>query len=267
MPARSNAARRYTGVMIRRQLATDPPRWLLISQREHARLAGVIAEHWVSSPASTVAVRDIVVPTIFRHDDGWKLWEDSPDVHADTGRPLSFLETSTETSHQLWTASIDGVSDLGPLAQYMVAAHFVHLRRRSGDAESAESQRFIGDYESRCASWLAEWKENDPSSNTDVAAQHALSLLQLLDRISLWICMDDRRVPHSFQSPGGEDLTLTPVAPGQFTLTPCRLDVARLSLEVSGVVVPLRHYTNPSDLARTAKSPMTCSFQIMSARE
>ena len=57
--------------MIRRDatLPDGSPAWVLVSQVDHAHLAGELAEGWRDGlPAASV-----LLPTIYRHDDGWRV--------------------------------------------------------------------------------------------------------------------------------------------------------------------------------------------------
>src|SRR5689334_22023337 len=103
--------------MIRRpQPGVDSqPQWVLISQVEHARVSGELAEHWA---AGALAPRDELVATIYHHDDGWREWEQRPDVDPEPGRPRAFTEMPLADSLVIWQRSIDAAARLGNLAPY-----------------------------------------------------------------------------------------------------------------------------------------------------
>jgi hypothetical protein len=104
--------------MIRREHGRD---WLLISQVEHARLAGELAEAWNFNGGRMVAVRDELVQAVRQHDEGWAVWELSPTVDPETGRPRDFTEMPMPTATGIWSRSIayclehHPASAMGPL--------------------------------------------------------------------------------------------------------------------------------------------------------
>ncbi len=79
----------------------DPPRWLLISQIEHARVSAELARYWGRAPLKAVEPSEIVLPTILRHDDGWQAWESRPAVNGD-GAPTSFTEMPPGDGNEIW---------------------------------------------------------------------------------------------------------------------------------------------------------------------
>ncbi len=154
----------------------------------------------------------MVVPTIYRHDDGWRDWELAPTIDPANGRPRSFLEMPGEVAYEIWRQSIASVADLGPLAQYMVAEHFCRLRRAADDHSGPLDQKFLVEYGTLGARWLDEWRLAAPTRNTPAVADAAVRWLQFFDRFSLWLCMAERVKPEMLALPGGDELSLMPAA-------------------------------------------------------
>ena len=130
--------------MIRRDEPADgaPSHWALISQVEHARLAGRLAEPWVDGPFAPLWPRDELLWAIEHHDDGWRQWEACPGVDSRTGRPRNFTEMPAAEALAIWRHSVDAAAAAFPLAGYVVAGHFCAgppggpLARGSGVAAS-----------------------------------------------------------------------------------------------------------------------------------
>lgn len=89
--------------MIRRETADG---WLLISQVDHARLAGDLAAAWGNDRVPGLPLAEWLVPAVRDHDEGWRTWEAAPTVTGD-GRPRQFTEMPAAEATAIWTTSID----------------------------------------------------------------------------------------------------------------------------------------------------------------
>ncbi|QDT63935.1 DUF3891 family protein [Calycomorphotria hydatis] len=89
--------------MIRRETEEG---WLLISQVDHAHLAARIAAAWGNKQIPKLPVPDMLLPAIREHDEGWRDWEQAPEVDLETGKPYAFHETPMSTSAHIWSESI-----------------------------------------------------------------------------------------------------------------------------------------------------------------
>ena len=215
--------------MIRRNLSLDgnSSAWLLIPQTEHARIAYELARNWGAPPLAAAEPATILPQTILRHDDGWQVWEQHMDVDPELGRPFSFTEMSADVAHAIWQRSIIACSDLGPLAQYLVATHFMHLRSGGDSSETNEAARFLRKFEPRTKQWLNQWQQMNPRSNTSEVAHRALGHLQLFDAMSLWFSCAERTEPREFDTPDGIAITLIPQDSVHVTARPWPLTVPR----------------------------------------
>lgn len=237
------------------------PAWVLISQVDHAHLAGELAESWRDG-LPTIGV---LLPTIFRHDDGWRTWERSPTIDPDDQRPRSFLEMPSTEAHEIWRASIDGVADLGPLAQYVVAEHFCRLRRAGEASHDAKVLAFLREYAEHCQRWLSRWQAEDPSRNTLAVAERAVDWLQFFDQLSLWLCMAQRLQPHEFALPGGEKMTLTPKPPAadwqRVCVEPWPWNAGERELRVGGRRIRQQPLTSDAELRQLLVSAEMVEFR------
>lgn len=252
--------------MIRRdQLLPDgSPGWVLISQPRHAVLAGELAAAWGSPAVAPLWPRETVVETVRRHDDGWAAWEASPEIDPVHGRPYSFLEMPHPAAQAIWEASIAGVADLGPLAQYMVAMHFVTLRRRAAASHGVPEGDFARDYGARASKWLREWQGLSPE-NTAERAGRALAHLQMFDALSLWLCCHAQPQATSFPTPDGPDVRFSP-REGMGSVLSIEVDpwpfrTEEVATNVSGRQFPVRAYASAEQLAAAA-SPITLRWMF-----
>lgn len=89
--------------MIRREAADG---WLLISQVDHARLAGDFAAAWGNNRVPGLPLAEWLVPAVRDHDEGWRTWEAAPTV-TEAGRPRQFTEMPAAEATAIWTRSIE----------------------------------------------------------------------------------------------------------------------------------------------------------------
>ena len=205
--------------MIRRDATTaqGKPAWWLISQIEHARLSGALADEWAGSLLGMADADAELTDAIYRHDDGWHEWERQPEIDPQTGQPRQFTEMPAEESLGIWTRSIETAESLGVLAPYAVAGHFLHLLHHSdawqkqGTRASAAARQWSAEYQGRQAEWLAVWRTVD-SRRTEEKAAEATAWLRFFDYLSLWFCCQERTTPETFQPLIGPEITITPNA-------------------------------------------------------
>jgi hypothetical protein len=240
--------------MIRRDIAPAgaAASWMLIPQVEHAALAAELAQHWHRLDDGIQQPRDLVVSTIRRHDDGWSSRDAFARVDPSSGVPLDFMEQPVEISNEIWSRSIESLEDLGPLAQLMVAEHFLKLRGGGDSAKTPAGLRFIRQYRARCTGWRRQTTQSLGLSGTEQDA--AINQLSFFDAVSLWLCCRADATPWTLSTWGHTALTLSPRSPdrqslpGIVTVAPWPFRSPELVVQVHGRVVAARHYTSPEDL-------------------
>ncbi len=247
-------------------------RWILISQVEHARLSGVLAETWGQPPFAPLEPRDEVVAGVLHHDDGWSAWEVAPKVDAQSGSPLDFTEMPMADSLAIWRESIASAEKIGPLPAYMVSGHFSALLRRfssrwqSDAAASTLAQGFLDQQAERQAHWLDLRCAGRDREACRGEADRAVAWLQMFDALSLWFCCAARSEPETVEPPGGPTLTLRPTASAcQLVVSPWPFAVSRLELTAVGRAIAVAHYANPSDLATAAAEPVVLRWELTPA--
>jgi hypothetical protein len=260
--------------MIRRE---ESGRWILISQIDHAHLSGRLAEHWGAGGVAPLVARDELLWAISHHDDGWRRWEQSPDIEPKFVRPRSFMEMELAVSLDIWAQSIAAAAQHGPLAGYTVAGHFCALLRRFGSSAriepraDADADRFLATYESLLDGCLRAWQGRSPGENTPERAHLALSQLQMFDSLSLWFCCEEASQSNEFQTPAGPVVTLAPQKrpgrdePHRVLLSPWPFTVERLNLEVPGRAIPARRYENRTELAAAPAQRVVLRWELLPA--
>lgn len=227
--------------------ATDS-RLFLIPQSIHAALSGDLASHWGKGDFLPLVHPEVTWPAIFHHDDGWIAADKNPAIDPETGRPQSFMHFPVPQSQAIWTQSIEGAARISPFAQYLIAEHFMTLREQSESHDSTVGREFIEKYAACCQQWRAKWQQRHPDT-TDQQINLAVTQLRFFDWFSLWLCLEERTEPHTFEeTPSHRELHVEPRPDGRIVTTPWPWKVDNLHVAVGGYVVPDREYSGTTDL-------------------
>ena len=249
--------------MIRREPAAPEAAgasWVLISQVDHAHLAGRLAEHWGAGDVLPLLPREELLWAIEHHDDGWAEWEQTPDVEPNAGHPRSFTEMRLDEGLEIWGRSITAAAEHSALAGFVVAGHFSALLRRfdaarkDRPAQTRMAEQFLATFDNLREGCLQAWLVRS-TEHTPELAERALKQLQLFDALSLWFCCREQPESEAFATPFGPAVRLESVEPGgdkrprKVTASPWPLAIDGLNLEIAGRAVPVRRYQGRADLA------------------
>ncbi len=258
--------------MIRRDqpLGDSPSHWLLISQVEHARLSHQLAAAWrgplIEGPDSA---RQEFLAAVLHHDDGWIEWQATPKLDPQYGRPYSFTEMPPAEAQAIWSRSVDACAELGPLAGWVVASHFIDLQSKQDD-DFSDWARWLGEQDRRRSAWLAEWM-SDSRQNSQAVADRCLFLLQTFDWLSLWLCCKAAVVD---QDPL-ERLTLedqahdfgpwrfSAVSAGRLQASPWPFSKESISLRATATRVAAQQYSSAGDMQH---EPQALSWSLTASR-
>lgn len=177
----------------------------LFRQTDHALLSGAFAAAWGSDALPRPARPVPTVVAAARHDDGWAHWELAPRLRED-GQPVDFIRIPVEQHVALYRRGIDLVQEEDPFAGLVASMHGERLYTRPfhpgldprlGHLEGRDRE-LAEDYvkhEHERQTLLAEAvvdMAGGPMSSGDVAAdaEEAWRLLQVWDRLSLFVCMN-----------------------------------------------------------------------------
>lgn len=222
---------------------------LAITQADHARLAGAIADSWGNERAwSPPPWRELVAATR-RHDDGWIAWDEAPTLN-ERGSPHDFITVPTPERLEIYRRGVEVMRDEHPHAQLLVSMHLVGLflgRLVPGASKLIESLQ--GRDRELVEKFIAEqgvWHEEAPNgmAASDLLAQYRL--LQAFDQISLILCLNPPDRPSSttlsyvpLSAPGS---SLAPVEVrtegNRATLDPYPLASDQVELSIEGKVLP-----------------------------
>jgi hypothetical protein len=101
---------------------------LLITQPDHAELAGHIMARWKADGLPQNSRRSVILKAVFEHDNGWAILDAKPMLGED-GAVLDFMTLPDYAKRDVWPRAIAGVCQ-EPYAAALVAQHAIHIYRR-----------------------------------------------------------------------------------------------------------------------------------------
>jgi hypothetical protein len=184
--------------------------WLLITQVDHAQVAGDLAARLQSSLFPQLD--EGLVRAISLHDAGWADFDaglTTSEGHPsfprlnDRGKPLSFLEATPAEFVVAWSGSIDKVEKSGPAGGIIVSRHFCRLAegrltsRIDNEEDSSRLRQFLHSENARQQKLVggANYSSTELNVLTDV--------LQFCDLLSLYLCCGASEPVHFPQEFGG----------------------------------------------------------------
>src|SRR4051794_12313244 len=218
--------------MIRRD---EPDSFLLITQHDHALIAGELAEQFGNAAFAKPQPIESVIRGVRLHDCGWPLHDDRPTLDRE-GRPTDVFETPRDVALKVWTASAERTAAEDPYAGLLVSLHVLNLSVFVTTLAQAQQNAFDMDKPpDRFAMVKFQQREIERQEQlrlklglrTDRPGHHKLPhdvtqkkedqlnfnfrLLQAMDAISLAACCTkppSRQTQDVFPQPGGSPLRL-----------------------------------------------------------
>jgi hypothetical protein len=179
----------------------------LVTQPDHAALAGALSAHFAST--GFPVVDQLIARAIGVHDAGWAIFDAEASLTAAPsldfkGKPLSFLEIEPPQFLLAWKMSIERAAAVCPGGGYVVSRHFCALGegRLAAGIDGAENS-------SRLRAFLRQEEERRHALQANAKRSQAeleslLLVLQFCDLLSLYLCCgagDAVEFPQEF-SPG-----------------------------------------------------------------
>ncbi len=215
--------------MIRRD---DQENWLIIDQKDHARVAVELAGVWgkepfVAEPSETASIIRSSEPVddfklrvalrfaIEHHDDGWAEWDRALRIDPNTGVPRDFREMRMHDATAIWTQSIS-ICTVWPVAGYAVSRHFCYLAsqvQKGGRHDSADLQsvaQFLHDQATLQQNLRDEAQRIGRGEEFVQGGETGFRAVQFFDRLSLWLCCAEEHELETFTDPQGRPYSLIP---------------------------------------------------------
>lgn len=248
-------------------------RLLLVRQLDHAALAGVVAGAWGNAGFERPHPVGPVVLAASRHDEGWREWDDQIRYDPARKRPLSFLDVDIEDYVSLYARGIRRIADLDPYAGLLAGMHGTGnvcgrwgtqhgIRLTAYDAATwpAVIERYVLEQEALQSRLKLRLLGLNPTVRRSVFERRLWAhyeLLQAWDRLSLFLCRSDPRLPAEAElgqvpvALDGPDTELPGVrarGDGSATVVPWPLDRDAIQLSVPVRSIPERDYETEDDM-------------------
>jgi hypothetical protein len=222
----------------------------IVMQVDHSHVAGRLAELWPG-----LEPRDSVELAADLHDIGWRAWEASPRLDPESGRPQNFLQVDIHLHLEFYEAGIGEVTARDRYAGMLVGKHLAGIYRRRYGTQDAlamkrapDAQAKIDEFVTRIEARFGALQRELGVSDDEFWRNYVL--LQVFDRLSLWLCKGDPAGTGSMQIalPDGSEFAVEPTAEG-CALNPYPLASDPVTVSVPVRVVPLTGYANDAECA------------------
>jgi hypothetical protein len=222
----------------------------IVMQVDHSSVAGVLASLWPD-----LEPRESVLTAAALHDIGWREWEAFPRLDPETGRPQNFLSVDINLHLAFYEAGIAEVTARDRYAGMLVGKHLAGIYRQRYGTQAALKLTRAADAQATIDTFVARVEERFLALQRELGVSDQefwrnYVLLQVFDRLSLWLCKGDPAGTGSMQIalPDGGELSVLPTA-GGCALSPYPLSGGQVQISVPVRVVPLTGYENDADCA------------------
>lgn len=214
-------------------------RLLVVTQHDHARLAGEILSLWRGDGLPEHPRREEIVLATRHHDNGWRESDAAPRVDLATGRPHDFTSVALDLRAEIWLRGTARYAEERPRTALLVTWHALALHR-DHRGEAVWDEALLAPLDER----LEELLERTGAALDEVRSDHWF--LDLADALSLaacnrWSAPTERRDHRFAYRPGGAGVD------GELWIEPFPLAGAT-TFRVACRWLPDRPYTGDADL-------------------
>ena len=104
-------------------------RLLVVTQNDHAHLAGELLALWRADGLPSHPRRRELLFAAREHDNGWAEADSAPICDRASGRPRDFMTVSRETRQAIWRRGTRRYTEREPYASLLIVRHAVRLHR------------------------------------------------------------------------------------------------------------------------------------------
>ena len=177
---------------------------------DHAALAGRFAEAWGNARFDAPEPLPAVALAAARHDEGWRDSDDALRFDDARARPLSFLDGTLDDYVRLYAAGIDRIASIDPYAGLLVSMHGSgNVCGRWGAQPGVRISGYSAAWDAAIEAFALEQEAVQARLKMRLIGAPArvrrsvferrlwahYELLQVWDRLSLFVCRSDPDVP------------------------------------------------------------------------
>ena len=161
--------------------------FIMITQHEHARISGEIAQQWKDEYFKGEERKEEVVLGIYEHDCGWIEPDSAPLWNNDQQKPYTFMDYPLEAKVAFYKKGIDEVEKRSKYAGLLCSAHYASFLQYEEDPIGKNSWR------TKATRRLRLLKQCGILGNMakEKLFLHHLSILKWCDNLSLYICLNE----------------------------------------------------------------------------
>lgn len=208
---------------------------LLITQPDHAALAGQIMRRWRANGLPDNANHALILAAVDEHDNGWREVDATPIIDAG-GAILDFIHAPEDVRRGVWPRGIVRLHDR-PYVAALVAQHALHIYRRFRDGTGWAP--FFTSIEALRERYL---QASAPATLEQLLADYAF--VRLGDLASLTFC-------NGWTTPQNDEFGYAMWMDGaRLVITPDPFEGATIPIEVTARELSARRYDSTADAKR-----------------
>jgi hypothetical protein len=216
----------------------------MVRQDEHMLQTAALAARWTRDWFIDELERDILVEAMSLHDAGWREADDEVLYDSEAGRPVNFTSVGFARHSAFYRSGYELALSRADGAGLLVGMHWIGLYNSrfglepslnfpvSDDQRELQRELIASNEQEWVLVRQRMWSPESPLSDFEERIWRQYEVFQLLDRISIAVCMNDLGMPKSVpvgraRLTGGPDRTsveLTIAGDGRVLLDPFPFD-------------------------------------------
>lgn len=234
--------------------------WQIVLQPDHAVLSEQLCRAWGSDELVAPSPLESLAIASRRHDDGWAVWERSPSLDPDSGKPRGFLDVQVPLHLDFYRACISAVSEEDAYAGLLVSMHGAGIYRGRYGSQPELTLTHAADVKELVDAFVDEQEAGYDErigalSLADEERWVNYRFLQIYDRLSLYFCMKDldggeadtiKPVPTDYAGAEAE-IAIEPIAPWHISMDPFPFPGEEATFSLDRRVLPKSSW--PDDVA------------------
>lgn len=253
---------------------------VLIRQVDHGLLSGEVARRWGNARFQRPEPLEPVVLASALHDEGWREQDEVPLFDARARAPLHWRDIDVASHVVFYAEGIGRVAARDPYAGLLVSMHGagIYLRRygtyqvkmtKLAGADREPIDRFVAEQEAEQVRLKrVVWTPEVRRAEFERTLWFHYELLQIWDRLSLFVCLNDPRRPAQDRlgpmpvTAAGPvlELHVRAAGDGRIELDPYPFDTPSLETVVAARAIPDRPYETADDVRAALRTARDASI-------